>query len=465
MVLYTVKETIEREKLLEQNDKVLVAFSGGPDSLCLLDILLRLAPSYNLTIYAAHLNHMIRGYDAQMDAMFCYDFCEKNGVKFFLKVIDVPKLAKQTGMSMENCARQQRYSLFYDIKNELGINKIAVAHNLDDQAETVLLKLFRGSGLQGLSGMDYIRDGVIIRPLLDVYKQEIVDYCKKNFLTPRLDYTNKQAEYTRNKVRLNLIPEIEKNFTSNIKQILSRTANNIRQDYEFIDEQAQKKYEDIRTQKKQDLVSLNINLLSNENPAIRNRVIRCAINDVLGNLTDISSVHISDISDLIEKKSGKMLNLPQNLKVYTFSERLIFTTREINNEQITYRYKIEPEGYTFIDEIKMGVRTSIMDKKDSLNLPTSQFAKVFDYDKIKGDIILRNREAGDKYKPIGLKGTKKVKDILIEKKVLPQDKYKYPVLCDENGIMWLYDYRIDENYKIDENTKKVIRIQFKKDME
>ncbi|RDY21375.1 tRNA lysidine(34) synthetase TilS, partial [Criibacterium bergeronii] len=169
--------------------------------------------------------------------------------------------------------------------------------------------------------------------------------------------------------------------------------------------------------------------------------------------------------DLIEKKSGKMLNLPQNLKVYTFSERLIFTTREINNEQITYRYKIEPEGYTFIDEIKMGVRTSIMDKKDSLNLPTSQFAKVFDYDKIKGDIILRNREAGDKYKPIGLKGTKKVKDILIEKKVLPQDKYKYPVLCDENGIMWLYDYRIDENYKIDENTKKVIRIQFKKDME
>ena len=468
MLLYTVKETIQREKLINRNDKILVAFSGGPDSLCLLDVLLRLAPEYSLKIYAAHLNHRIRGYDAQKDAMFCYDFCEKNNVTFFLKVVDVPGLAKEQGKSLEDCARQERYKMFYDIKYRLGIDKIAVAHNLDDQAETMLMKLFRGSGMQGLSGMDYIRDGVIIRPLLDVYKRDISEYCEKNFLNPRVDRTNLQDEYTRNKLRLNLIPSIEKNFTPNIKQILSRTANNIRQDFEFIDDVAKSQYNMIRKSKQDGKVELDTNMLLRENPAIAKRAIRCAIEDLLGNLTDIQSVHINDIMQLIEKKSGSMLNLPQNLKVYVFSDTLIFSTDEIKPKEVTYSYKIDTDGYTFVEEIGIGVKTAIMGKEECIGLPTSKYAKAFDYAKIKGDLILRSRQAGDKMRPIGLKGTKKIKDILIEKKVPPENKYKYPVLCDDNGILWLFDYRIGEDYKIDDTTETVIRIQFKsenKDME
>lgn len=463
MIINSVRQTIKRENLIEKNDKILIALSGGPDSICLLDIMIKLKDEYNLTLYAAHLNHRIRGIDAQEDSLFCQKICKKNNVTFFVKNIDIPELAVQQSRGVEEVARDVRYDMFFDIKNKLGINKIAVAHNLDDQAETMLMKMFRGSGIQGLRGIDYKRKDGIIRPLLDIYKSQINEYCDVNNLNPRIDKTNFESDYSRNKVRLDLIPYIENNYCENIKQILSRTANVIRDDYNYIEEVSKEHYELLVKNKSDDEIILDLPLLKNTDTAIQKRVIRLAILDIMGNLNNIENVHIVDSLSLLEKSDGKIINLPKNLKAYIKNEDYVITTKNQENEEITYQYNIEINGKTVVNEIGLTVTTSVLPAKDSLALPVSKYIKVFDYDKIIGSLYLRSRKIGDKLSPIGLTGTKKIKDILINKKIPADTKYMFPIISDDEQILWLLGYRISENYKIDDNTQRVIRIQLEYD--
>ena len=463
MIINSVRQTIKRENLIEKNDKILIALSGGPDSICLLDIMIKLKDEYNLTLYAAHLNHRIRGIDAQEDSLFCQKICKKNNVTFFVKNIDIPELAVQQSRGVEEVARDVRYDMFFDIKNKLGINKIAVAHNLDDQAETMLMKMFRGSGIQGLRGIDYKRKDGIIRPLLDIYKSQINEYCDVNNLNPRIDKTNFESDYSRNKVRLDLIPYIENNYCENIKQILSRTANVIRDDYNYIEKVSKEHYELLVKNKSADEIILDLPLLKNTDTAIQKRVIRLAILDIMGNLNNIENVHIVDSLSLLEKSDGKIINLPKNLKAYIKNEDYIITTKNQENEEITYECKIEINGKTVVNEIGLTVTTSVLPAKDSLALPVSKYIKVFDYDKIVGSLYVRSRKIGDKLSPIGLTGTKKIKDILINKKIPADTKYMFPIISDDEQILWLLGYRISENYKIDDNTQRVIRIQLEYD--
>lgn len=463
MIINSVRQTIKRENLIEKNDKILIALSGGPDSICLLDIMIKLKDEYNLTLYAAHLNHRIRGIDAQEDSLFCQKICKKNNVTFFVKNIDIPELAVQQSRGVEEVARDVRYDMFFDIKNKLGINKIAVAHNLDDQAETMLMKMFRGSGIQGLRGIDYKRKDGIIRPLLDIYKSQINEYCDVNNLNPRIDKTNFESDYSRNKVRLDLIPYIENNYCENIKQILSRTANVIRDDYNYIEKVSKEHYELLVKNKSDDEIILDLPLLKNTDTAIQKRVIRLAILDIMGNLNNIENVHIVDSLSLLEKSDGKIINLPKNLKAYIKNEDYIITTKNQENEEITYEYKIEIDGKTVVNEIGLTVTTSVLPAKDSLALPVSKYIKVFDYDKIVGSLYVRSRKIGDKLSPIGLTGTKKIKDILINKKIPADTKYMFPIISDDEQILWLLGYRISENYKIDDSTQRVIRIQLEYD--
>ncbi|MBF1051574.1 MAG: tRNA lysidine(34) synthetase TilS [Peptostreptococcaceae bacterium] len=463
MIINSVRQTIKRENLIEKNDKILIALSGGPDSICLLDIMIKLKDEYNLTLYAAHLNHRIRGIDAQEDSLFCQKICKKNNVTFFVKNIDIPELAVQQSRGVEEVARDVRYDMFFDIKNKLGINKIAVAHNLDDQAETMLMKMFRGSGIQGLRGIDYKRKDGIIRPLLDIYKSQINEYCDVNNLNPRIDKTNFESDYSRNKVRLDLIPYIENNYCENIKQILSRTANVIRDDYNYIEEVSKEHYELLVKNKSDDEIILDLPLLKNTDTAIQKRVIRLAILDIIGNLNNIENVHIVDSLSLLEKSDGKIINLPKNLKAYIKNEDYVITTKNQENEEITYEYNIEINGKTVVNEIGLTVTTSVLPAKDSLALPVSKYIKVFDYDKIVGSLYVRSRKIGDKLSPIGLTGTKKIKDILINKKIPADTKYMFPIISDDEQILWLLGYRISENYKIDDSTQRVIRIQLEYD--
>ncbi|OPJ54817.1 tRNA lysidine(34) synthetase TilS [Alkalithermobacter paradoxus] len=463
MLLEKVKQTITKHKLIDYNDTIVLGISGGPDSVCLLHVLNELKEEYSLKIYAAHLNHKIRGIEAQKDAIYCADLCDDMKIPCFIRAIDVPKYCQENGLSIEEGARILRYNMFFEIKEKVNATKIAVAHNLDDQAETVVMRIMRGTGLDGLKGIEYKRDNTIIRPLLDIKREEIEKYCYDNNLNPRIDYTNLEDIYTRNKIRLKLIPYMEENFNPNLKESVCRMANLLRDDSDFIDNEANKAFDNLCEKESERTIKINTQTFSHIHNAIKNRIIRKCISFVIGDLKGIEQKHIEDVMALIHtEKNDLKINLPKGLILYKKNSSIIFTDEEIKSESINYTYKIPKSGYIKIKELNTLVETKILNKEDINLCSDDKYTKYFDLDKISGELEIRNRRNGDKIKALGLGGTKKLKDIFIDFKVSKEERDKVPILCDQKGIMWVVGYRMSEDYKIDTNTKKVLRISIKK---
>lgn len=245
MIVDRVRSTINEYNLLQKGDKVVLGLSGGPDSVCLLHILKQLENEYDISIYAAHLNHQIRGIEAQKDVMYISNLCDSLGVKLFVKSINVPAYCKENSLSIEEGARKLRYEMFYEIKQKTKSNKIAIGHNLNDQAETILMRLMRGTGLQGLKGIEYKRDDTIIRPILDIERSSIEKYCDEYNLNPRIDSTNLENIYTRNKIRLDLIPYMQENFNANVIESICRMGNNLKLDSDYIEQEGINKFNEV----------------------------------------------------------------------------------------------------------------------------------------------------------------------------------------------------------------------------
>lgn len=460
MIFEKVLSTVNKYELIQKGDKIVVGLSGGPDSVCLLHILNRMKEEWNLEIYAAHLNHQIRGIEAQKDAFYISRLCEELGITFFIKSINVPEYCEKNGVSIEEGARQLRYEMFYEIKNNTRANKIAIGHNLNDQAETILMRMMRGTGLQGLKGIEYIRDGVIIRPILDVERYDIEEYCKQNKLNPRIDQTNLESIYTRNKIRLELIPYMKDNFNSNVIESIVRMGNSLRSDNDYLETEAVNKFNEV-SNLKSDSVELKLNEYINLHNSIKVRVLRNSIKHILGDTNFIDQRHIDDIIELEdESKIDKMINLPRGVFVYRKKDSLIITTKEIVIEDIEFCYNIPSNGFIKVKEIGMVIETQVISVDKYKMSKSDKSCKWFDFNKIKGGIVVRNRKAGDKIKLPG--GSKKIKDLFIDIKVPKEDRSKIPVIADEQGILSVGGLRHSENYKIDSDTKEVLKVSFKK---
>lgn len=456
---------ITTSNLIEKNDKVIVGLSGGADSLCLLNILNTIKSEIGFSLYAAHLDHKIRGIDAHKDALFCYDFCKENNIPFFLKIIDIPQISEIEKMGIEETARKYRYSFFEDLKKSLNANKIAVAHNLDDQVETFFINMFRGSGLDGLKSME-LDNNDIIRPLLSTKKSEILDYCKEMNLNPVYDKTNSQTNYLRNKIRLELIPYIEKEFEPNIKNIVFKNTKYLAQDNKYIKDIANVECESLIKKVSAKITTISVQALEKHKEAIKNRIIRKAIELVKGDLKEISSIHVEDVLSLCKNNINyKMINLPNSINVYRKNEEIIFSKGSIEFQNIDYDYELDIDTNNYIKELGLTISFNIFTKEECIKLPTGRDVKAFDFDKIQFPLKIRSKKDGDKIKPIGFKGTKKISDIFTDNKIDRFSRDKYPVICDNRGILWLWNYRISEDYKIDDLTKKVLRIILKFDKE
>ena len=233
---------IKENKIIQQDDRILVALSGGPDSVCLLHMLYRIKDKFNLKLGAIHINHMLRGEEADKDENYIIDLCEQMGIKHYVKRINIEYIAKETNVSLETAGRNERYKAFEEIKIKDKYNKIAVAHNANDQAETILMRIMRGTGLEGLTGIKPQREGGIIRPILCLNRQEIEDYCEYNGLNPRIDASNYDRHYSRNRVRLDILPYMRDNFNKDIIDTLNRMTLLLQKDNEFIEEYSQKCY-------------------------------------------------------------------------------------------------------------------------------------------------------------------------------------------------------------------------------
>ncbi|WP_074116346.1 tRNA lysidine(34) synthetase TilS [Clostridioides difficile] len=461
MIFDKVLSTINKHNLIQKGDKIVLGLSGGPDSVCLLHVLNRLKKDFNIEIYAAHLNHQIRGIEAQKDALYVSKLCEDMGIIFFVKSINVPKYCENEGLSLEEGARKLRYEMFYEIKDKIKANKIAIGHNLNDQAETVMMRIMRGTGLKGLKGIDYIRDNCIIRPILDVERNEIEEYCEAYNLNPRIDKTNLENIYTRNKIRLDLLPYMKDNFNSNVIESIVRMSNSLKSDNDYIEKEAEAKFREVSNIKEKGFVEINLDDFVCLHDAIKVRVLRNSIKHILRDTNFVDQRHIEDIMSLEDNsKVNKMLTLPRNIFVYRKKDSIILTNEEIVNEEIEFYYNVPSNGFIKIKELKQIIETQVMsiDRYKSMKLDNS--SKGFDFNKVKGGIVIRSRRQGDKIKLA--MGSKKVKDLFIDLKIPREERCKIPIITDSEGIICVGDYKISENYKIDENTKEVLKINFNK---
>ena len=460
MVFEKVLSTINKHNLISDGDKIVIGLSGGPDSVCLLHILNRLKEKLDIELYVAHLNHQIRGIEAQKDALYVSTICEEMGITYFLKSIDVPKYCKDNGLSIEEGARKLRYEMFNEIKQKTKSNKIAIGHNLNDQAETVLMRIMRGTGLQGLRGIEYARENGIIRPLLDIERKDIEEYCELHNLNPRIDESNLENIYTRNKIRLELIPYMKDNFNPNLIESIVRMSNNLRSDSDYIEAHAEAEFKNI-CKISSDSAEININNFKKLHNAIKVRVLRKGIKAILGDTNFIDQKHIDDVIELeSESKINKMLTLPRGIFVYRRKNSIILTTTEIIEEEIEFSYSIPSNGFVKIKEINTIIETQTMTIDRYKSGKVDKMSRGFDFNKIKGGIVVRNRQQGDKIKLVG--GSKKIKDLFIDLKIPREDRCKIPVIVDDEGILQVGEYKSSENYKIDENTKEVLKVIFKK---
>lgn len=461
MIVDRVRSTINKYNLLQKGDKIVLGLSGGPDSVCLLHVLKQLEEEYDISIYAAHLNHQIRGIEAQKDVMYISQLCDSLGVKFFVKSINVPEYCKKHGLSIEEGARKLRYEMFYEIKQKTKSNKIAIGHNLNDQAETILMRMMRGTGLQGLKGIEYKRDETIIRPILDIERSSIEAYCEKYNLKPRIDSTNLENIYTRNKIRLDLIPYIQENFNANVIESICRMGNNLKLDNDYIEQEGSEKFKEVSKLNNNESVEIILDKYIHLHKAIKSRIIRNSIKYILGDTNFIDQKHIEDVLDLEnEGKINKKLVLPRGLFVYRNNDNILFTTEEITYEDVKFNYKVPKDGVIKIKPTGVFIEAKTMSIERFKSMKADKSSKGFDLDKFKGGIIVRNRESGDKIKLAG--GSKKLKSLFIDLKIPREERSKIPVLVDNDEVVCVGNYKISENYKIDANTKEVLKITFKK---
>ena len=335
-----VLQTIKKYNLIENGDKIVIGVSGGPDSICLLDVLnnIKRKKIIDFDIYVAHINHMIRE-EASNDMIFVKEFCYKKNIPFFSKNINILEEAKNNKAGTEETGRIARYNFFEEVLKETHSNKIATAHTANDNAETVLMNIIRGTGISGLKGIVPNRDGKFIRPLIDITRDEIEKYCEDENLNPRIDKTNKENIYTRNKIRNLLIPYIKENYNPSIVEALNRLSKISSLENDYIDKKVKEEYEQILISENFDIcnqndifqgkkyIEIELKKFNSLELVIKQRIILYTINRLLGNCQGIELVHIKDIIKLCENSIGNKFLVPnKKIKIIVKNKKIFFVS-------------------------------------------------------------------------------------------------------------------------------------------
>ena len=449
-----ILETITERNLIKKNEHIIVGLSGGPDSVCLFDVLEELAYKEGWHIHVVHVNHKFRPGAAEEDQAYVEKMCLDAGVDCRVYEYDCAAIAASQGISSEEAGRNARYEAFSRRAKEIALEndvsmenvKIAVAHNYNDQAETVLIRIIRGAGTDGLAGMEYIRqnpDGsYTIRPLLDITREEIEKHCADRDLQPKTDQTNKQAIYTRNKVRLQLIPYIKEIFGTDITDGLNRLARIAREDSRLLKTMAETAMEDIIVTEEKEKVELDLNKLKKLDQAIMFRVIMKALKDT-GLMQDMTAAHFAAAADLIfNGQPSKHLDLPEGYFLRTGYDTVVIGKSSGDaDEDMMIKTRIRREE--MLKRISMKVSIEAVGENPPVKTRTRA---IFDWDLLNrqyrgelepSDITLRTRKAGDWLSLGDGKGKKKLKEYFIDAKVPKEDRDWIPVIAAGSEILWV----------------------------
>lgn len=501
-----VLENIKKYNLIEYGESVLVGLSGGADSVCLLHILYTIKNELGIKLFCSHINHKLRGKESDMDEEFVKDLCKKLGITLFSVSLNIKEIAKKENVSIEEAARENRYKQFALQGANIGNCKIAVGHNKNDQAETVMLNLIRGTGLDGLKGMSYKR-GNIIRPLLNIKRTEIERYCLKHKLTPRVDSTNLEGIYTRNRIRLDLFPYISKEFKVDIVETINRMADLVEDDYSYLESVSMELFSNCLLKEYNNGVELNIEQINKNHSAIKKRIIRIAIDRVKGNLTGIEKIHIDNVTDLCKKgRTGAVIHLPEGVHVRkSYNALEIYIAEHSDNkkyklkngkfllkekitleEESAFHKIITIPGITYIDILESSIEATmlninIFNKAVFKTLDNKSLVQFFDYDKLTHveanmddesdrsedihnkkiwNIVIRGRNKGDILNPYRCKGTQKLKRFFINNKIPRDIRDNIPLIAKGKEIVWVIGYKTSDKFKITEKTKNILKLEY-----
>jgi tRNA(Ile)-lysidine synthase len=435
-----IRQVIEKNKLFTAGENVLAACSGGPDSLALVHALSLLREESGISLTVAHVNHMLRGAESDADARFVAEFCCGLGLPFYQANVDVPGYVDERGGSTEDAARILRYEYLRQVARQLGGAKIAVGHHLNDQAETLLFHLFRGAGSAGLAGMRPVR-GDLVRPLITVNRQEIDRYCREHDLTPRQDSTNFDSAYSRNYLRNELIPLIERRFNARLAETLARTAELAGDEHDYIETQAGKLWPTV-VQETADSLIIDCERINLLHAAMRREIFRAAIAKKQGDLKGITFLHVERLIELsISGNVGSVIELPGGLTVCRGYGQLNLTTQRplpLLPAIPAPGIRLQVPGVTAIPGLGLVVTVRLMDVFPG---EEGEGTAVFSLGQITLPIYVRTRQNGDRFRPAGATGSKKLQDYFIDNKVPRQKRDQIPIFCDSQGIFWVGGYR------------------------
>jgi tRNA(Ile)-lysidine synthase len=441
-------------RMINRGDSIIVAVSGGADSVCLLKILYALKKYLNIRLTVAHFNHGLRPKEDEKETEFVAKLAKRLNLALICDTSN--NITKVPGSSIEEKAREMRYQFFQKAINENHAQKLALGHTMNDQAETVLMHFLRGTGLTGLSGIPPIRQNCFIRPLIDITRDEIHTYLKQHDESFIIDSSNLETRYLRNKIRLELLPVLL-DYQPKLVEHLGELAFLCRQETQFIDEEATKLLDMITFDSSKhslDLLLTTFNILS---CSLQYRIIRQAIKKIKGNLRKIDRGHIRSIIDCANKDKPQIkVNLPENIIVKKIYNRLRFSLGDMI-ETRNFSYSINNMGRFQIQEINKTISFTEISKNDFMLSAHSPEEAFLDFDKLKWPLRARNFRTGDKFIPLGVNGFKKVKDIFIDNKIPSEERKKIPILVSRDDIVWVYGIRIDDRYKIKQETKRILR--------
>lgn len=456
---------INENCLLSGQGRLVVAVSGGPDSICLLHILVKLREILGLELHIAHLDHQLRGDDSRADARYVSRLAEELGIPATIEQRDVKTYQAEYHTSLEEAAREVRYSFLSQVAESTGAAHTAVGHTADDQVETVLMHLVRGTGTRGLRGLQpstlFHFPGsslTVIRPLLAVTRQDVLDYCKHYKLKPRTDISNLSLSPLRNRIRHQLIPLLQ-TYNPRVNEALLRMTGIINDDLSFLDSESNNLWNKV-ADRQNDIIFLDKTIFLELSPAIQRTILRRAMENLLNNIKDIEARHIESIMNALDKPAGKRLDLPRGM-VFTIEYDRYLLGPDISTSSpfppLKDEYALNIPGETVFSGWRV---TASLINREQMTDKENNFTAFFDIDSTGRQMTVRSRREGDRFQPLGMNNSKKLGEFMIDTKIPGTWREHIPIVCSPQHILWVVGWRIDNRVKVSADTSHILRLEF-----
>lgn len=466
-IIGIVRDTIEKHRMLETGDAVLMGVSGGADSVAMMHLLSELAECFSLRLGIAHLNHCLRGEESDRDERFVTALAEKFSIPCFIGRKDAEAYRKSCRLSPEEAAREIRYDFLSTTAQEKGFDRIALGHHADDNAELILMFLLRGSGLSGLSGIPPTRGGKYIRPLMNLSRSAITAYLRQKGADWVTDSSNSDPKYLRNRVRHELIPHLKTHYSSHIVTTLNRLSEIIRDEEQWVSGIADDLFQTILISKEKERVSLSVSGLADMPGAAQRRVIRHALFCVKGNLRRITFTHTEKILDILQKDEDlRCLDLPDRIRVTRKGDSLHVskeseTLRNLRKKKpvfAPYSHTVTAPGRIRIRETGAVLIFSLPEEMPDIQSSENTTA-FFDRENAAFPLEIRNFQPGDRFQPLGMQGTQKLKKYFADHKISGEERARCPIVLSAGRIIWVAGHRLDDSAKVTSQTEKVLKAE------